>query len=331
MADEKLSENDEDLTIVEVDEKGEPIGGDKPADEKPAEEDKADDQDEHDDEDEGDERLGAHEDENEVDAAERNRKSREQRKLRRERAKAHAEREREELRLMREQNAQMQERLRQLEASTIGSNAAQLAAQRDKLLQDARMADDIRAAAISAGNGADVVQAEQIRDNLRQQAAQLDQQINQYEQARQRIAQPQADPNVTTLAQQWISANPWYDPAGRDADSATAKTIDAQLVKEGFNPATQAYWRELTARCRDAFGDSGEAGQPSQDAPKSTPKAPPLGGKGEHAPPSTRKNEIRVTPERKQAMIDAGVWDDPVQRNRYLKAYRDYDNNSKAN
>jgi hypothetical protein len=33
-----------------------------------------------------------------------------------------------------------------------------------------------------------------------------------------------------------------------------------------------------------------------------------------------------VTPERKQAMIEAGVWDDPVLRQRYLKAYQDYDN-----
>ena len=65
------------------------------------------------------------------------------------------------------------------------------------------------------------------------------------------------------------------------------------------------------------------------DAPRAAPrrKAPPTGNTREHAPPTT-KNEVVVTPERKQAMIDAGVWDDPVARKRYLKAYQEYDRNS---
>jgi len=327
MADKLTEDDGDELHIVEVDEDGKPIGQpeEKPADDKPAEEDKTPEQDDEEDDDEGDERLGANEEDNNLDAAERNRRTREQRKLRRERAKAHAEREREELRLMREQNQRMQERLQQLEAATIGSNAAQLAQQRDKLLQDAKMADDIRAAAISAGNGADVIQAEQIRDDLRRQAQALDQQISQYEQARQRAVQPQVDPTVQNYAKQWIAANPWYDPQGRDQDSATAKSIDAELVREGYNPASASYWTELTSRCAAAFGEG------EKTTSKPAQKAPPLGTSREHAPVSTRKNEIHVTPARKQAMIDAGVWDDPVQRNRYLKAYRDYDNQSKAN
>ena len=43
-------------------------------------------------------------------------------------------------------------------------------------------------------------------------------------------------------------------------------------------------------------------------------------------PASTRKG-VYVTPERRQAMEDAGVWDDPVARNKYLKAYAEYDRN----
>ena len=56
-------------------------------------------------------------------------------------------------------------------------------------------------------------------------------------------------------------------------------------------------------------------------------KAPPIGGTREHAPQSTRK-EVSVTPERKQAMIDAGIWDDPVRRAKQIKAYQAYDRNS---
>jgi hypothetical protein len=35
-----------------------------------------------------------------------------------------------------------------------------------------------------------------------------------------------------------------------------------------------------------------------------------------------------VTPERKQAMIDAGIWDDVPRRNQMLKAYQAYDKSS---
>lgn len=325
MSDKTLTEqDDEELHIVEVDENDNPIS--PPADPKPAEEKPADppadaDEDEEDD----DSRLGAHEDENDPDTAERNKRLREQRKARRERAKAHAEREREELRLIREQNALMQQRLQQLEAATLGGNAAMLQQKREKLLADAKMADDIRAAAISAGNGADVVQAEQIRDQLRAEAEQLGRQIGEFETARQRAVQPQADPNVARYRDQWVAANPWYDAAGRDPDSAAAKRIDAELVREGFNPATPSYWVELSTRCGEAFGEAPAAPKgPAQ-------KGPPVGTTREHAPPSTRNNEIRVTPERKAAMIEAGVWDDPVRRQRVLKAYRDHDNQSKAN
>jgi hypothetical protein len=59
-------------------------------------------------------------------------------------------------------------------------------------------------------------------------------------------------------------------------------------------------------------------------------KAPPQGGTREHAPTSTRK-EIYVTPERKQAMMDAGIWDDVAKRNQMLKAYQAYDKNGSAN
>jgi hypothetical protein len=34
---------------------------------------------------------------------------------------------------------------------------------------------------------------------------------------------------------------------------------------------------------------------------------------------------VYISAERKEAMIEAGVWDDPVLRNKYLKSYSDYD------
>jgi hypothetical protein len=74
-------------------------------------------------------------------------------------------------------------------------------------------------------------------------------------------------------------------------------------------------------------------GGSADDAPAAgTPrrKAPPQGQTREYAPTSTRK-EIYVTPERKQAMIEAGIWDDVSRRNQMLKAYQAYDKNGSAN
>lgn len=37
------------------------------------------------------------------------------------------------------------------------------------------------------------------------------------------------------------------------------------------------------------------------------------------------KHEVYVSSERRQAMVEAGVWDDPTRRAKYLKAYQQYD------
>ena len=57
---------------------------------------------------------------------------------------------------------------------------------------------------------------------------------------------------------------------------------------------------------------------------------PAMGSGREHAPSSTRKTEVYVSPDRKQALIDAGVWDDPVLRTKYVKRYQEYDRNNKS-
>ena len=128
------------------------------------------------------------------------------------------------------------------------------------------------------------------------------------------------DPRVTSLGQQWMEANPWYDPRGSNEDSAVTNAIDTRLVAEGYNPASVAYWEELTRRVSARINTDDTP--PSRDRKR----APPMGTSREHVPPSTKK-AVFVTPDRKQAMIEAGVWDDPVRRAQMLKAYQAYDRN----
>lgn len=271
-----------------------------------------------DDADEEDGRLAQSEDDSEEDIATstthaKRRKRREIQKRARDAARA-------EIEMLRRTVADLQQRVGGVENHAVSTNVQTLEARLQQAVRQVEQAESIIAAATEAGNGQDVVAAMRIRDQAIVDAQQLQQAREQLAYSQQQAQVPQVDPNVVSYARQWMEANPWYDPQGRDRDSALTKAIDNELVRDGYNPTTREYWEELTSRVADAIGDEGE--------PKTTRRrAPPTGNTRQHAPASTRK-EIYVTPERKQAMMEAGVWDDPVQRQRYLKAYQAYDNGS---
>jgi hypothetical protein len=276
-----------------------------------------------DDEDEDDDsRMGTSEDDSEDEIVDKTKKNRDSRVKRRQLQKVAKERSQQELAYLREQNAELMRRMAAVEGNTLTQNAAGVQQQLQQALAEARQAEQIMARAIEAGNGEDAATALRIRDEAKERAAQLSAYKDRFEAAAKEATTPRADPRVTNYAQQWLSANSWYDPQGRDEDSAITKAIDNALAREGWNPASEEYWHELTRRVANRIGDGDEA--PARTAKR---KAPPTGSGREYAPPST-KNEVVVTPERKQAMLDAGVWDDPVARKRYLKAYQDYDRNT---
>jgi len=309
MADNQLTENDgeDDIVIIE---------GEEPVQE-PVQDD-ADDSD--DDEDDGDERLGDSEDDSDEEIVNKNRIKRQKRREVRQRAKEHADRE---LALLRQQNDTLLRRVSAIEGNTLASNVSAIDQRIAQAQADVKQAESIIARAVEAGNGDDVATAMRLRDEAQYEAQQLWQQKQHVEQVRQQHANPGPDPRVVNYAKEWMDANPWYDPRGRDEDSAITKVIDNQLAAEGYNPKDADYWHELTRRVASRIGDD-EAETRSSPSKR---KAPPTGTTREHAPVST-KREIYVTPERKQAMIDAGIWDDVPRRNQMLKAYQAYDKSS---
>jgi hypothetical protein len=307
MADNQLTENEDEFEIIE---------GEAPVDD--AETDDADDGDD----DDSDERLGDSEDDSDEEIANRSRSNvkRQKQRERRQRAKEHADRE---LALLREQNETLLRRVSVIEGHTLASNVSAIDQRIAQAQYEAKQAEAIIARAVEAGNGDDVATAMRLRDEAQYEAQQLWQQKQQVEQVRQQHANPGPDPRVVNYAKEWMDANPWYDPRGRDEDSAITKVIDNQLAAEGYNPKDADYWHELTRRVASRIGDD-EAETRSSPSKR---KAPPTGTTREHAPVST-KREIYVTPERKQAMIDAGIWDDVPRRNQMLKAYQAYDKSS---
>ena len=250
---------------------------------------------------------------------ERRRKEKVDRKERRETA---IKRDKTELDFLRSRNDNLERRLTAQEKKAQESEVLNIDQQIFQANKEAQMADRVIAKAVEENNGGDVTKAMKYRDQAMAKVQQL-------AQAKQHVSQvapaPAVDERTMHYAQEFMKDNPWYDAQGRDEDSAIVMAIDQALSKDGYNPQTEEYWDELRMRAArripERFDDD-------YDEPKSTARKPrggPKVGSGrEHAPTSTRK-EIYISPERKAALVDAGVWDDPVLRMKYVKRYAAYD------
>ena len=279
----------------------------------------------HDDDDEQeDSRLDA---DNE-DREEIRRKRREEKAERAQRRKAAIERDKAELNFLRQQNEDLMRRVQNVEKFTHSTNVATITSRIQDALEEVRAAEHIIAEAVEAGNGADVAKAMRIRDEAMVKANQLQTYKQQIEsRANQNLnpkpadasKAPHAENLAVKLATDWVKMNPWYDPSTSDEKSKKVLEIDKMLASEGYNPNNLEYWRELDRRV-EAAGITRR---------KSSQGGPPVGS-GRSDSSRTGRNEVYISPERKQAMIDAGVWEDPAARQRYLKAYAKWDreNNS---
>lgn len=257
---------------------------------------------------------------------ERRRQEKQERKERREKA---ITRDKLELDFLRKRNDELERRLTAQEQRAQQFDINQIDAQIEKAKRDAELAERVIAKAIESGNGADVAQALRYRDQAISMANQLAAQKQQA--AKQAVSAPKVDDLTMHYAREFINENPWYDPQGRDEDSAIVLAIDQALAKDGFNPQTEDYWDELRSRAARRLPERfGQASKPAAKTEKERqPRGGPAVGSGkEHAPATTRK-EIFISPERKQALIEAGVWDDPVLRMKYVKRYAEYDRMNK--
>ena len=253
---------------------------------------------------------------------ERRRKEKQERKVRRDEA---IKRDKLELDFLRQRNDDLERRLTAQEQRSHQGDLTAIDNAIKQAQKEAEMADRVIAKAVEAGNGDDVTQAMRYRD---QALARINQLSNQKQNAAQKTptSENKIDERTMHYAQEFMRDNPWYDAQGRDEDSAIVIAIDQALGKDGYDPRSEDYWDELRRRAArrlpERFGKSAKA-------PRNPRGGPAVGSGREHAPTSTRK-EIYISPERKQALIDAGVWDDPVLRQKYVKRYAEYDRENKA-
>jgi len=256
---------------------------------------------------------------------ERRRLEKQERKERREKAIA---RDKLELDFLRKRNDDLERRLTAQEQRAYQSDLSSYDAQIAQAQKDAQLADQVIAKAIEAGNGEDAAKALKYRDQAMQRVQQLN--YAKHQAAQTRPAAPGVDDLTMAYAQEFMKENKWYDPQGRDEDSAIVMAIDQALAKDGYNPQTEEYWSELKRRAARRLPERFGKAERSESREERTPRGGPALGSGkEHAPSTTRK-EVYISPERKQALIEAGVWDDPVLRMKYVRRYADYDRQNKA-
>lgn len=290
-----------------------------------------------DDEDVGEEeesRLGAgREDEEEGDDKQARRRS--ENKSRRQRQKEARDRTERELNFLRTRNEQLETRFSHFEQETdariAGSEIANVDGAINKARADLQLANTVIQQAVEQNDGKNLAEALNHRDTIRDNLRDLGEAKGYLSTTRRTggdYVQQQLDPRHVAHAQQFMIDHDWWDPQGRDQDSVAVLEIDRALVMEGFLPTDKNYWDELRTRTEDALPNrfdsrTGDRGGDKSGNGRSQNRGPQFRTGGRERP--LRKNEVYISAERKDAMIEAGVWDDPVLRSKYLKSYSDYD------
>jgi hypothetical protein len=298
------------------------------------------------DEDEGeeqDERLAADQDDEE-DKKERRRSENKSRRQRQKEARDRTERE---LRFLQTRNEELERRFSSFEQETdarvTGSEIASIDVSINKSRSDMQLANQVIEQAVTNNDGRNLAEALTHRDTIRDNLRDLEQAKNYLATTSRRgdpPVQQQLDPRHVAHAQKFMVDNEWWDPSGRDQESQVVLQIDRSLVQEGYDPAVKDYWDELRSRTKEALPkrfesrtgsredeDGGEGSGNGQQKPSGS-RGPQFRTGGRERP--LKKNEVYISPERKEAMIEAGVWEDPVLRNKYLKSYATYDQEAAA-
>lgn len=275
--------------------------------------------------------------------------SREQKRRKRKREKY--DRDQRELGFLRQRNEQLERehstRLATVENRQAQSDVIAIDGRMSQAQADIREAETLFAQAIKSGDEGAIAEALRVRDELRDGLQQLrgaKQHTQRAAQERQTAATQPAvgpDPQVSQRAREWAREHSWFDPAGGDDDSAIAYAVERRLFNEGrLNPASDDYWEEVDRRLARKLPEHyGTRGRDDDDEPPERARHVNGNGKGKDPPRrasgptikvggrerTLRKGEVYIDEDRKAALVEAGVWDDPEQREKFLKSYQKYD------
>jgi chromosome segregation ATPase len=231
-------------------------------------------------------------------------------------------------------------RIHQQSLTTLQSKQAELKSQIAE-------ATRIIAHAGSAGNGEALAKAMELRDEARDELRGVNAYLTRVsrETPDKRQQAPAQDAAVATRVAAFKKDFPWYDAENPDEDSRIVTELDNRVAQAGYHPGSEAYWetlkkliaRNLPHRAADADDDADDDDADDDTASRGKPngrqanghaaggaaRGPKVGAGARSS--SSGKAQFYVSPARKQAMVDAGIWDDPEKRKRQIIAYARYD------
>ena len=248
---------------------------------------------------------------------------RDERKERKERQELARRRERAESAELRRENQELQRRMAAIEQHTAQSALSNVDAGIAEAQRQLQMAEEVAAKAIAAQNGNDAMQAWKYRDEAAAELRRLQGIKQQATQAPKRPAAPAPSADTMRHAQQFVAEHKaWYDPSGANEDSAIVRAIDEQVLRDGYDPGTPEYWAELRKRAARRLPE--RFTPPAAD--RTARGGPPVGtGRADSGQSPTK---FYVSPDRKKAMQDANLWDDPVKRQKVIREFIAYDRNN---
>lgn len=286
-----------------------------------------------------DERLSERAEDDDEGAHDDRPRQRETAKERRKRAKEAKERDKLELQILRDTVARQNDRISAIQRDTTVTRVSELDTRLATALAEVEQFEKIQAAAITAKNGTDAMQAQKLAEQARQRAWAIHNEKEgiqrQQQQQTQNPIKPYADKAVN-----FLKDKPWYNPNATSVsdleDTLVVEALDKVLMRS-MDPNDPRYWSTLETKVRAKLphrfdGNTPDADDEGQDDDNDAPaarqdvaprrKGPPTGG-------SSRTNsgrglkEIRLPKEMVDAMKEAGQWDNPKQRARVAQRYID--------
>lgn len=207
-------------------------------------------------------------------------------------------------------------------------------------------AERIHAAAVTAKDGETATEALRVKDALLESKREVEgskkARTSRKEEGTEQPVQRRVDPEVYRNARAWVDRNEWFDPNLGDETSHLVKVLEDRMSKEiDYTPHDPEYWEELDKRIAKRFPDVvakrkkngreeifNDDDEDDEELSRKEPAKKKVGGPRFSVGGRTRSlksNEVFISAERRKALEEAGVWDDPEARERYLNSYKRYD------
>ena len=190
------------------------------------------------------------------------------------------------------------------------------------------------AEAVSNNDGQGMVEAQDLLDEAKANLSQLNQIKKQVSQA----PKPQnineyklPEPEVQRNAAQWINKHSWYKVDGTDRDSRVTLKASEMLVEEGWDPKDPDYWDELDSRLQKVIPHRYNESTDSNSTVRKPRNV--VGSSGREASAAyggTNRTQFILTPERVNAMKEAGAWDNPTRKQKMIENFIKFDRQNKS-